>query len=355
MQVATSSASGASKRSAKLPRRITLEDVARQAGVSRATASLVVRESPLVADETRERVLTAMDTLGYVHNRAAASLRSQRSNAIGLVITDITNPFFAELTTGIEAVLEEAECAVLLGNTSERVDKQDRLLSTMHSYAVDGVLLMPAVNTAASTVERLHRLRIPFVMLVRYLRNVNADYVGADNIVGAEMAAEHLVQLGHRKIAFIGGSDNSSARQDRVRGLRNVLHRHGIYADEALFVTAPVSREGGRLAVRNLLAQENRPTAALCYNDLIAFGVMLELRSQGIQPGEDFAVIGFDDVEEAALSQPALTTVAINSQDIGAAAARLLLERIESPDAAPKQIIVQPKLQIRESCCAPRH
>ena len=206
-----------SVRKPKPPKRVTLQDVANHAGVSRATASLVVRDSPLVTDETRERVLVSMQALGYIYNRAAASLRSRRSHAIGLVVTDITNPFFAQMTIGSETALEEADYAVLLGNTSERLAKQDLLLEAMHGYAVDGILIAPAMGTTIETVERLRRWRLPFVLVVRYLFDVDADYVGADNTAGAELAAEHLVRNGHRRIAFIGGPAGSSARRDRAR------------------------------------------------------------------------------------------------------------------------------------------
>lgn len=338
-----------SPRKPKPPKRVTLLDVAARAGVSRATASLVVRGSPLVTDETHGKVVAAMAELGYVYNRAAASLRSRRSRAIGLVVTDITNPFFAQMTIGSETALEEADYAVLLGNTSERLSKQDLLLEAMHGYAVDGILLAPAMGTEIEVIERLRRWRLPFVLVVRYLFDVEADYVGADNTAGAEMAVERLVENGHRRIAFLGGAVNSSARRDRLQGLRNVLARHVILADEALFVTSPVTRDGGRRAVLDVLALEDPPTAALCYNDVVAFGVMLGLQATGCQPGRDFDVIGFDDIEEAALWQPALTTVAIDPQRIGAEAARLLLERIDNPDAPPRRVILPPRLVVRET------
>lgn len=341
-----------SPRKPKPPKRVTLLDVAERAGVSRATASLVVRGSPLVTDDTYAKVVAAMEELGYVYNRAAASLRSKRSHAIGLVVTDITNPFFAQMTIGSETALEEADYAVLLGNTSERLTKQDRLLEAMHGYAVDGILLVPAMGTTIETVERLRRWRLPFVMVVRYLFDVDADYVGADNVAGAEMAAERLIANGHRRIAFIGGPANSSARRDRSLGLRSALERHNVPADEALFVTSPVTREGGRQAILDLLALDQPPTAALCYNDIVAFGVMLGLQATGRRPGRDFDVIGFDDIEEAALWQPALTTVAIDPHRIGVEAARLLLERIENPDAPTRRVILPPRLVVRESCAA---
>src|SRR5215813_1458466 len=188
--------------------RVTLLEVAREAGVSRATASLVLRGSDLVADETRQRVLASMRKLGYVYHRGAASLRTQRSHTVGLIVPDVTNPFFAEMTVGIEERLDQAQHVVLLGNTAETLNKQERLLAMMQEYRADGVLLCPATGTSAQTITRLRQVGLPFVLFTRYVDGVEADYVGADNRRGAELATEHLITLGHRRIAFVGGPAN---------------------------------------------------------------------------------------------------------------------------------------------------
>jgi LacI family transcriptional regulator len=331
-------------------RRVTLVDVAAHAHVSRATASLVLRGSPLVAESTRQRVLESMEQLGYVYHRAAASLRTQRSHTVGLVVPDITNPFFAELAVGIEARLEEANQVVMLANTSESLAKQDRLLEAMHESNADGVLFCPAQGTPRAVIDRLRYRRLPVVLLVRYLFDVDVDYAGADNVLGAELGVEHLIAHGHRRIAFIGGMAASSARRDRLQGYRNALARHGIAVDEALLPTSPPTRDGGHAALRALLAREDPPTAALCYNDVVAFGVMLGLQAGGRTPGQDFAVVGFDDIAEAALRHPPLTTLAVNPSRIGTEAARLLLERIAQPDAPPRRITLPPTLAVRASC-----
>jgi LacI family transcriptional regulator len=310
---------------------------------------LVLRDSPLVADDTRDRVLASMKKLGYVYNRAAATLRTQRSQAVGLVVTDITNPFFAQMTIGSEAQLGEAGHAVLLANTSDDPDKQDRLLEAMHEYGADGILLCPAKGSPPETIQRLRDWHLPFVLVTRYLREVEADYVGADNVLGAEMAVEHLLKLGHRRIAMVGGPADSSARQDRWRGYCNALERHGLDVDEALSITSSVTRNGGHRAILELLERPNPPTASLCYNDVVAFGVMLGLQAAGQATGEDFAVVGFDDIEEAALWRPSLTTVSITPRQIGVEAARLLIERIARPDSPSRQTILPPALVIRDS------
>lgn len=165
-------------------KRVTLTDVARHAGVSRATASLAIRDSPLVAEATRSEILASMSELGYVHNRAAASLRTNRTHTVGLAITDIRNPFFAQMTVGSEAQLGKDGYALLLANTPEQVDRQDHLLETMHEYGIDGVLFCPAKGTPSHVVDRLRRWRLPAVLVARYLPGVKTSYVGADNVLG---------------------------------------------------------------------------------------------------------------------------------------------------------------------------
>lgn len=332
--------------------RVTLAHVAADAGVSRATASLVLRDSPLVAGETRQRVRDSMERLGYVYHRGAASLRARLTHTAGLVVTDLANPFFAEMTMGVEERLEQAGHVVLLGASADAPQKQERLITAMHEYGADGLLLCPADGTPRGTLERLRRWRLPVVLVTRYLPGSDADYVGADNVAGAAMGTEHLLALGHRRIAFIGGPAHSSARSDRLRGFRDAMARRGLSVDETLLLTAPPTRDGGYHAIAELLARPNPPSAALCYNDAVALGAMLGVRAAGLVPGRDLAVVGFDDVAEAALARPALTTLAITPRRLGAEAAGLLHERIARPDDPPRRVVLSPTLVVRESCGA---
>lgn len=334
----------------QISKRVTLLDVANASGLSRATVSLVLRDSPLVAEETRLRVQKAMQNLGYVYHRAAANLRSHKSHTVGLVVSDITNPFFAELTMSIEAQLDGANYVSLLCNTSEMLSKQERLLSTMQEYSADGILLSPARGTPLATIEKLQRSRLPFVLFGRYVPGIQADYVGADNILGASVAVEHLISLGHRKIAFIGGPGNTSSRQEREQGWRQAQMNHNLSINESFVVTTAATREGGSQAIRQLLELPDKPTACLCFNDVVAFGVILGLQSMNLQSGVDFAVVGFDDVAESAMMHTKLTTMAVSPRQIGAEAVQLLLDLIENPGKLPRKIILQPQLVIRESC-----
>jgi LacI family transcriptional regulator len=334
--------------------RITLQDVAREAQVSRATASLVLRGSSLVADETRARVLATMRRLGYVYHRGAASLRTHRSQTVGLLVPDMTNPFFAEMTVAIETELDTVHHIALLGNTAETLSKQDRLLAMMQEYRADGVLLCLASGTPPETVAQLRRWRLPFVLFARYLDGLDVDYVGADNIAGARLAVEHLIAHGHRRIAFVGGPEHSSARRDRLRGYADALQSHGLSVDPSLLISSPTTREGGYQASQVMLQHATPPTAILCYNDIIAFGVLLGIQAQGRVPGRDMAVIGFDDIAEAALWRPALTTIHIAPRQIGFEAARLLMERMADPDGSARQVILTPRLAVRDTCGAHR-
>jgi len=254
------------------------------------------------------------------------------------------------MTMSIEAQLDSANYVSLLCNTSEMVNKQERLLSTMQEYSADGILLSPARGTLVATIEKLQRSRLPFVLFGRHVPGIQADYVGADNIVGAGVAVEHLISLGHRKIAFIGGPVNTSTRQEREQGWRQAQTDHNLPINESFVVTTSSTREGGSEAIRQLLQLPDKPTACLCFNDVMAFGVLLGLQSMNLRPGADFAVIGFDDIAESAMMHTKLTTMAMSPRLIGAEAVQLLLDLIETPDKLPRQIILQPQLVIRESC-----
>jgi LacI family transcriptional regulator len=326
-----------------------LQHVADDAGISRSTVSLVLRNSPLVADKTRQRVLASIQRLGYIYNRGAASLRTQRSDTVGLIITDLANPFFAELASGVEAQLDQENYVAMLGSTTDTIGKQDRFLATLQEHGVDGILLCPARRTPPEPVARVAQM-IPIVLIVRDLVGLEVDYVGADYRTGAEMGVAHLLAHGHERIAFIGGPPESSARRDRQQGYEAALRQAGIAMDERLLIHTPVTRNAGRQAIVDLLALAQPPTAALCYNDVVAFGVMLGLQGAGLVPGKDFGVIGADDIAEAALWQPALTTVAIHPRRLGELAARRLLQRIHGPTAPISREVLPAELVIRESC-----
>src|ERR1700686_2071173 len=223
--------------------RITLLDIAADAGVSRATASLVIRNVPSVAEATRKRVLRSIKRLGYVYHSGPASLRTQQSNAVGLIVSDITNPFFAEASVAIEERLAAANYVTLLGNTSEDRAKEDRVLKTMRGFPAQGILICPALERDASGGASALAGRLPIVAFAR--RAPGLDYAGVDNAQGAQqLAVEHLYQLGYHRIAFIGGILNSSAGQERVEGYQRALTRSGLQFDPLLIIPSAPTPPG---------------------------------------------------------------------------------------------------------------
>lgn len=335
------------------PRRqkVTLQDVAVAAAVSKATASLALQHNSRISEPTRQRVLAAVESLGYVYNQRAASLRTQRSYTIGLIIKDVSNPFNAELTSGAEAQLADHDYSLVLATTDDDLGKQSRMVKTMLERDVDGLILSPVAQTTTESLERSMQF-CSLVLMTPYYADLAADCVGMDDENGTARAMEHLIRRGHRRIAFVGGFETTLTRKRRLQSYRKTLERHNIAFDPALCITSPVTRRGGYDAVRQLLNKLEPPTAAYCFSDVIAFGVMLGLRAAGMEAGKDFAVIGFDDVPEASLWHPSLTTISADPRGLGQQAAQLMLRRIASPDAPIRRVIMPSYLVARDSTAA---
>ena len=332
--------------------RTTLMDVARHCGVSRATVSLVLNESPLVATATRDRVRSAMAELGYVYNRAAASLRTQRSDAIGVVLTQITNPYFAEFATGLQDVLTGSGTVPLLGVSNEDRELQHRLMTSLVERNVDSIVLVPAHGTTAADLPDL--LGTPLVLMARRVPGVDVDYVGAQNRDGGYAAAEHLYSHGCRSIVFFGGFADASAREERANGVNAFLAER----DPTLHAYDPVRceplRPPAREAAMRLLADHPEIDGIVCFSDVIAFGVLDAIADLGRNIVSDVRVIGFDDVHDAGLNRPSLSSVAVPARDTGRRAAQLVLERAAGSTDPTVREELPTKLQPRETCGCPR-
>ncbi|MFU2018948.1 LacI family DNA-binding transcriptional regulator [Peribacillus butanolivorans] len=329
--------------------RVTLQQVAKHAGVSTSTASLIVRNNPRISEATRKKVLKSMRELGYVYDRIAANLRSQSSDTVGIIITDISNTFFSEFLIGVHDALEEVGYTVLLGTTFDSVKKQDQLLSTMLEHRVGGLILCPVSESTQETINRLNEIDTPFVLAVRELPEVNSDYVGINYPEGARIAVNHLIEKGHKRIAFLGGIRESSTWIERMEGYREALSKAGLEVDESLMIDSAPTREGGLEAVFKVLNNPDPPTAIFCFSDLIAFGVMQGLRMKGLIPGQDIDIVGFDNVPVAEIYHPPLTTVSSFPQRMGKEAANLLHQKMVNIDHEQQRIILNPELIIRES------
>ncbi len=326
--------------------RVTLQIIADRLTVSTATVSLALRGSPLVAEATRARVQQMAREMGYSYNRSAASLRTDRTNILGVGFHDITNPYFAELLAAIEETTTANGRSILLGTYGEDLARQDRVLGTLKEYRPDGMILCAAGGSTQETFAHLIAAGVPIVQLSREVTDT-LDFVGSDDRHGTILAMEHLIGLGHRRIAFICQNQRISTGANRYRGYCEVLTRYGIAVDPSLVYPGHGTRENGSKGIQTVLDAPDPPTAAVCMNDLSAFGAMLGLRHRGREAGIDFSIVGCDDVQEAAQWYPALTTVRNFQDEMGRTSAEFLISRIAEPDAPPRRLLLKPELVVR--------
>ncbi|MCG5479678.1 LacI family DNA-binding transcriptional regulator [Sinorhizobium alkalisoli] len=333
--------------------RVTVVDIARAAGVSKSTVSLVLQGSPLVNEVTRAKVNATIRELGYVYNRGAANLRQAKSKIIGIVVNDLTNSFFAELAVGVDSVVQSAGFVQFLANTGEKIERQREVVASMREHGVSGLIISPSRGTTAADLAPLVASGIPVVLVVRDIAGAGVSSLTSDNHAGAVAAVRHLVERGRRRIAFLGGFADTAVFEARMRGYRDALGEAGLDVPEELVIGSAPSRAGGVTAIEQAMMLKERPTAALCFNDAVAFGVCDGLRARRLEPGADFAVIGFDDVIEAKTAVPALTTVSVDPQGMGERAAELLLKQIGAGQADAQAIVSPVRLVVRQSCGAP--
>ncbi|MEO8672203.1 MAG: LacI family DNA-binding transcriptional regulator [Tahibacter sp.] len=335
------------------PRKVILVDIAQACGVSRATVSLVLRSSPLVSAQTRELVQGELKRQGYVYNRAAANLRRRSSTSIALVINDLSNPFFAEFAAGVDEALAAAGYVTLLGSTGESPERQHAVLASLIEHGPAGLIISPAEGSDGTRLSRLLGAETPVLVFNRELVGTSWDFLALDNAHGAALATEHLIALGHRRIAFFGGHVGSSSCRQRRLGFQQALAAAKLPIEPSWMVESAPTRLEAAAQAGALFARDPAPTAAVCYNDAVALGLMLGLVARGRSPGKDFALTGFDDIPEAAVTTPPLTTVAVDPRARGRQAAALILARIAGSRRTPKNTVAPVQLMIRHSTCPP--
>jgi len=254
------------------------------------------------------------------------------------------------MTAGLSHEMERHDLLLFLANSEESGERQQRFVDSLMRNNACGMVLCAARDTPQAFFDGLKRRNIPVILTVRTFGDADFDYVGTDNFFGTQLATAHLLKLGHRHIAFIGGSHNSGTRAQRIGGFTSKLIEHGLSPKPEWIVASQASQGDGARVAEALLTAYPEITAAVCYQDIVALGVMQALRKMGRTPGQDFALVGFDDITEAALVQPALTTVSVAAEEIGRKAGELLYSRIQGNDEPPKRIILPPALVIRGSC-----
>jgi LacI family transcriptional regulator len=329
---------------------VTMRDVAERAGVSVATVSYVINGTRRVAPDTLARVRRAMAELDYQPNAVAQSLRTRTTHVIGVLVSDITNPFFATLVRGVEDAAVAAGYSVLVCNSDEDPDKANSYMRLLLRRRMDGLLIAPVRDGASPAIQELARRRMPVVFIDRKAAGVLADAVLSDNVGGAYQATRHLIERGHRRIGILLGIPGATTTEERFAGYRRALEEARIPFREELVAWGSYRVEGGRQGAAQLLSLPEPPTAIFSTNNQMTVGVLRELFLRHIPVPDKVAVVGFDDLEWAEMFIPPLTVVAQNPYEIGRRAFELLLARLNNPSAEEFQEIRVPvELRVRGS------
>jgi LacI family transcriptional regulator len=326
-------------------------DVAARAGVSLGTVSNVLNRPDRVAPATRDRVMQAIQELGFVRNEAARQLRAGRSRTIGLVVLDVGNPFFTDLARGVELTAGKSGLSVILCNSGEDHDRERHYLSLLQEQRAFGILITP-VTQETDAIDAVRRTGTPVVLVDRG-SNRRQCSVSVNDRVGGELAVAHLISLGHTRIGFVGGPLTLNQVSERLAGARVAIEAAGL-ADDALVVieTPRLDVASGRSTGAEIAALPawRRPTAVFCANDLLALGLLQDTTRRQLAVPGDLAIVGYDDIEFAAAAAVPLTSVRQPRAQLGQAAMELLLEEASAPDSHQhRQVVFEPELVVRES------
>lgn len=327
----------AAKRKKPASRRTTISDVATAAGVSRTTVSLVLADHPRIPGPTKERVRQAMRDLGYVYNRAATAVRYGTSTLVGLLVTDIRNPFFAELTMSVERAVEAFQTSAILGFSFGSPERESQIALSLVEHLIGGLILLP---TASSTADGLTALRstqrLALVQLLREVPDLPSDYVGVDNLASGRLLGAHLREAGVSRVVLVGGDAPSAQFSQRRDGLAETL------GHEVRGVL------GGAAGLDAIMGTE-RPQCVVTYNDTHLLSVLRVLRDHGLEPGRDVALASFDNTDLSAEVSPAVTSVDHHAGVLAERAVALLRQRSQDPDRAPERVMIAGELIVRDS------
>ncbi len=332
---------------------VTIKDVAREARVSIGTASQALRGSPIVREETRRRVLVVAKRLRYHPSALARGLVTRRTHTVGLLISDIANPFFIRAVRAVEDLAQENGYNVILCNTDEDPAKETQYLQILMEKRVDGIILATTAGSLRA-VRDVRWRRIPLVLFDRELPGVATDTVKVDGVLGGRLATEHLLGLGHRRIAIIHGPLVRSTGAERLQGYLLALRAARLHPNAELIREGNFKQDSGRELTRRLLDHPSPPTALFCTNNLMTVGALQALGERGVRMPSDLSLVGYDDMEWWTLTHPPLTTVGQPVYDLGREAMRLLLAQIGKGKARrPQRVVLKPELILRESCGPP--
>jgi DNA-binding LacI/PurR family transcriptional regulator len=336
---------------------ITIKDVAKQAGVSHSTVSRALHGSSLISDETVERIRQIAVEMGYFPSAAARSLKTNRSHALGVIVSAIDDPFFSEILQGIEEIAQGQGYSMLMAASQRDPERERAIVQDMRERHVDGLILCSA-SFSAEQRRKLLEYGIPIVMVNNQAAEEYRYSIYHDDVDGSRQVTRHLIELGHKRIAYLGNSLSGRTTLDRLTGFRHEMEVAGlVIPDEYILEVPGGGPEDGFSALNPILDMPDRPTALFCFNDMLAIGVLKGLHSVGISVPGDFSVVGFDNIVFSAYTNPPLTTLEQPKRYIGAEAARLilgLLDRIEDKEAPDQEIQkLKGRLLVRQSTAPP--
>ncbi|HBE78374.1 MAG TPA: LacI family transcriptional regulator [Firmicutes bacterium] len=326
----------------------TIYDVAKQLGVSTATVSRVINGTGRVSEETRDKVKAIIAELGYQPNQIARTLTTKKSKLIGLIIADITNPFYPALARGVQDVCHSAGYDLLLCNTDEKASQVHRYVFNLCQKQVDGIILQVFAPKDLETIEVIKSAGIE-VVIISYINDTSLTAIYSNEMEGAYQATRHLIDIGHQRVAFLNGPKKSSISVNRLKGYKKALNEVGIKVDEQYILYADFNQAGGEQMAQDILKINPPPTAIFAANDLIALGVVQYFEKCNIRIPNDIALVGFDDIELAHLIRPKLTTIANPKYELGQTAAQQLISRIQDPTMPNSHIVLDTRLVLRDS------
>jgi LacI family transcriptional regulator len=327
-----------------------ISDVAKQAGVSPSTVSYVLNNSRFVSDETRAKVLEAVQMLNYRPSALARSLRKGETQNIGLILPQISNPYFAELGEVMEKTAFELGYNLLLCNSHDDIKIEQRYIDVLLEKQVDGIVYFAAQNDPENLQALLDKYpNYPIVIVDRVIPFPQLDLVVADNVLGASMAVEHLIEMGHQRIACISGPTRFTASNERITGYCKALEKAGITIYPELISYCDGSPESAKLLTQKIIKMKLPPSAVFSTTDITAIGVLRALSEAGLKVPDDMAVIGYDEIHLGSYLCPSLSTIAQPKKEISQIAIKFLIERIGDKSLPKRTCLLPPKLIIRES------
>jgi len=333
--------------------RVSIKDIAKAAGVSHSTVSRALSDSPLVSDETKARIQRLAQEMGYSPNILARSLVTRQTYTVGVVVTTIADPFVAEVVQGIEATAHDHGYTVILCNSGAVPEREIAAVEMLRSKRVDGVIVTSS-RVGALYLEHLERIGAPIVLINNH-NEESGRYtftVTVDNRHGGYLATKHLIELGHRRIAYVTAPADHSSDLDRKSGYRQALTQSGIEPDPTLIIPGNGRADGGERALKAIMELDDLPTAVFCYNDMTAIGLIHAARQAGLSVPRDLAVVGFDDILFARYFHPPLTTIAQPKVEMGRLAMKMALSLMnveEGEEEELSNIVVQGELIVRAS------